>query len=397
MRVLVTDDVHVFELKDGSFWTDAINGYDFYKRYLDVFDHVTLVGRTQVVDSLPSKVLRIDGPGIDVFPIPFFQGPKGLFKKFLSVNKHLKSVFDNIDVAVFRMPSVTSFLTIKKMKKNIPYGLEIVYDPYDDINNKKAGFFYRLMWRYMNRLMKKYCMRANGVSYVTKQSIQRHIPCYSIIHGESDYHFSTHYSSIALKDDAFSSDYKQFNGNKKCVLAISDVAMNNDRKGESVLIRVVAKCRDKGYDVSAILIGDGSLKPKYEEMCNQLNIKEYVRFTGLLPSSDLVREKMKSANVFLYPTKAEGLPRGVIEAMAMGLPVLSTPVGGIPELIDSKYLFDPYNVDGFAEELCRLLDNPKELEEMSKRNLELSKQYRNDYLQEKRNIFYSKLKALAQR
>ena len=57
----------------------------------------------------------------------------------------------------------------------------------------------------------------------------------------------------------------------------------------------------------------------------------------------------------MFPTQAEGLPRGILEAMAVGMPVLSTPVGGIPEIIEKDYLFSPFDAEAFANKICYLM------------------------------------------
>ena len=172
--------------------------------------------------------------------------------------------------------------------------------------------------------------------------------------------------------------------------------MNSERKGEKVLIEIVKKCRNRGYNVSAILIGDGTLRVSFEKYAEQLGVSEYIEFTGLLPSSDYVREVMLNADIFVFPTQGEGLPRGIIEAMAIGMPVLSTPVGGIPEVIDNKYLFDPLDSNGFADMICNLMENKEEMNEMSKNNFAKSMEYRNELLQARRDIFYTKLMKLVE-
>ena len=58
-----------------------------------------------------------------------------------------------------------------------------------------------------------------------------------------------------------------------------------------------------------------------------LGIDDFVEFTGLLASASEVRQKLKDSDMYVFPTLAEGLPRGIIEAMAVGLPCISSPVG----------------------------------------------------------------------
>ena len=173
--------------------------------------------------------------------------------------------------------------------------------------------------------------------------------------------------------------------------------MNTERKGEPVLIHAVKQARDKGYDVDALIIGDGSMRETFENLARSLGISKYIKFTGRLASSDEVRNVMCGADIFVFPTQAEGLPRGILEAMAIGLPVLSTPVGGIPEIIDKKYLFDAQDIDGFSNMICHLFNNCEEMTAMSANNYAKSLEFKNNILQERRNAFYKKLFQLGKR
>ena len=171
--------------------------------------------------------------------------------------------------------------------------------------------------------------------------------------------------------------------------------MESDRKGEKVLIKAVKIARQRGYDVSAIIIGDGSKRKEFEEFAKKECVEKFITFTGLLPSSNEVREELLKSDIYVFPTQAEGLPRGILEAMAVGMPVLSTPVGGIPEIIEKDYLFSPFDAEAFANKICYLLENPNELNDMSEKNFEKAKSYSNNKLQKKRNEFYQKLSNLS--
>ena len=130
-------------------------------------------------------------------------------------------------------------------------------------------------------------------------------------------------------------------------------------------------------------------------MADKLGIASKVVFTGLLGSATDVRNKLLQADLFILPTKAEGLPRAIIEAMAVGLPCLSTPVNGIPELLKPEYLFEPLDVDGFTNKIVNLLQKPNELTQMSSENIEKAHEYEDKTLQRRRNEFFMQLKTLA--
>lgn len=390
MKLLVATDAHIYQTPDGKHWCTAIYFYSFWQRYLNIFDSVRIVARVKKVPKKEEKYKLVDGDGVEIFPIPFYQGPKQLAMKYISIQCALKNVANGCDVAIFRMPSQTAQMTYRHIKKNMPIGGEIVYDPTDDINNKKNPIIIRMLDKRISHNLKNFCKAANGVSYVTKKTIQENYPSYSRIHGEDTEHFETYYSTITLSDDAFCQP-REYKNLKKLRIVHSNVSMNSERKGEKTVIYALKEIRNRGVDASVTFIGDGSMRKTFEESAKKLGVEEYVDFLGLLPSPAEVRNVLNHSDIFVFPSQAEGLPRGIIESMAVGLPVLSTPVGGIPELIDEKYLFDPLDYMAFSDMLVHLFNNPEELEEMSGKNYNNSLQFKNSILQCKRDEFYKRL------
>ncbi|EOU1672258.1 glycosyltransferase family 4 protein [Clostridium perfringens] len=252
----------------------------------------------------------------------------------------------------------------------------------------------RILNKRISSQLRKFCASANGVSYVTEHTIQKHYPSRARIQGESKNYFETFYSTITLEKEAFTGP-RDFTGKTSFTLVLSDVAMNSERKGERTLLKAMRKVLDRGYDLNAIIIGDGSKKDEFIQLSKELGLSSRVEFTGLLPSADEVRAKLLKSDIFVFPTRAEGLPRGILEAMAVGLPVLSSPVGGIPEVVDDEYLYEPDDIEGYVSGICRLLDNTDLLNEISRTNFQKVQEYRNEVLQEKRQHFYTWIKNLA--
>ena len=75
MRIAVTLESRFVKTPDNSFWCGGTFDYHFWKRYLDVFDQVLVVARVKDVNVQPEGFRRIDGPGVTVFPIPYYVGP----------------------------------------------------------------------------------------------------------------------------------------------------------------------------------------------------------------------------------------------------------------------------------------------------------------------------------
>lgn len=395
MKALIATDAHVFKKEDGSYWTSAIYGYEFWKRYLNVFDEIRVVARCKEINEM-SSLIRLDGEGIEVYEIPFFQGPKQLALHFLSIQNKMRKAYHGCDVAIFRMPSQTAQMALWYKPRQMPYAGEVVYDPYDDVANTDTSFLQKTIDRIISFQLKRFCMNANGVSYVTEHSIQRHYPNMAMMYGENLNYFESYYSSINLGIEAFSGP-RDYSKKKSFTMVLSDVSMGSDRKGEITLFKAMKEVVDKGYDVYSMIIGDGPYRGKFEKMADELGIRSRVEFVGRLASSVHVREKMMDADIFVFPTMAEGLPRGVLEAMAIGMPVLSTPVGGIPEVIDREFLFAPNDFHEFAIKIEELINNRDKLNEMSKTNYERALGYRSEILQTKRDKFYLKLRKIAER
>lgn len=390
MKLLVAADSLLYKTPDGKYWCKTIYGYDFWTRYLNVFDEVIVVSRTKA--TAPDEVegyLRVDGLNVRIVDLPYMRGMKQYILNYLSFSKAAKKATENADCAIIRLPSVAADMVLKYFKKTgKPYAIEVVADPFDAYaSNKLAQYMY-------TQRLKKETIDANGVSYVTKYYLQSKYPSYSRIYGETASYFESYFSTINLPDTYFSGPKVYDEKGKSFTIIHTANSINNDLKGHETLIKVLKKLREKNYDVKIVFIGDGSKREFYEKLAMENGMGEYVYFTGLLSSSDKVREILLKGDIFVFPTKAEGLPRAIIEAMAVGLPVLSTPVNGIPELLDKEFMIEPNDVDGFVNKLIELFEDVSKLEEMSKFNIQKARQYSIDKLSHRRDIFYSKLRAI---
>jgi len=391
MELLVAADSLFYRTEDGKYWCRTIYSYNFWMRYLSEFDSVVIISRTRTASySEVNGFLRVDGPYVKVAELPYMRGMKQYITNYFSFIRAAKIAVENAECALFRLPSVSATMVLKYYKrKNKPYAIEVVADPHDAYaSNKIAQTFY-------TKNLRDSVLQANGVSYVTEFYLQEKYPSYSRLYGETDEHFETFFSTIDLQESFFSSPKRFINKNKFTIIHTAN-SINTDIKGHTTVINIVKRLRDMEYDVNVVFIGDGSKRTYYEKMSKEKGIEDYVTFTGLLSSSEKVREILLKGDVFVFPTKAEGLPRAIIEAMATGLPVLSTPVNGIPELLDDEFMFDPHDVDGFVDKLISCFNNHSKLEEMSELNIKKAKEYSYNKLTNKRKMFYSKLRNITE-
>jgi colanic acid/amylovoran biosynthesis glycosyltransferase len=135
-----------------------------------------------------------------------------------------------------------------------------------------------------------------------------------------------------------------------------------EQKGQLLLVDAARRLVDRGVSFRICLAGDGELRPAIEKLLRQYKLTETIRITGWI-SSDDVRRELLNATAFVLPSFAEGLPVAIMEAMALGRPVISTYVAGIPELVISGqngWLIQAGDVDALAGAMADCLMRDKE-------------------------------------
>lgn len=104
-------------------------------------------------------------------------------------------------------------------------------------------------------------------------------------------------------------------------------------KGHLVLLEALAKLKNQGAAIRCQFVGDGPQRPEIEESIDRLQLRDVVSLTGSL-TPERVAEALRVSTLFVLGSFAEGVPVVLMEAMAAGVPVVATRVGGVPELIE---------------------------------------------------------------
>ncbi len=136
-----------------------------------------------------------------------------------------------------------------------------------------------------------------------------------------------------------------------CVAKLSRV------KNHALFLRAAAKVSAGRHDVVFLIVGDGALRGELEELAGWLGIANRTFFLG--ERAD-VPSILKLMDVFVLPSTSEGLPNALMEAMAAGVPVVATRVGGVPELVEdgrTGRLVEPQDEQGMADAVGSLLDD----------------------------------------
>jgi glycosyltransferase involved in cell wall biosynthesis len=166
---------------------------------------------------------------------------------------------------------------------------------------------------------------------------------------------------------------------------ISVGSMEHLYKAQDILLQAIAGTPN----VHLTLVGDGRCRPALEAQTERLGLGQVVSFRGALPAGDAVRAELDRADLFVLPSRQEGLPRAMIEAMARGLACIGSSVGGIGELIDTDCLAPAGNAAALRAKIAEFSGDPSRVARTAAANLERAREYHEDALRRRRNAFYA--------
>jgi glycosyltransferase involved in cell wall biosynthesis len=132
----------------------------------------------------------------------------------------------------------------------------------------------------------------------------------------------------------------------------------SEQKGQLVLIEAAAQLARDGQDFEIVLIGDGPMRPQIESAIARYNLQGKVRLAGWMDSTS-VRQELLQSRALVMPSFAEGLPVVIMESLALGRPVISTNIAGIPELVKdgiNGWLVPAGSSEALAERIRAALD-----------------------------------------
>ena len=371
---------------NGTVWSSVGYARKFWNRYLEDYSNITICARVIKVDEIPNTAVQVNGNGVSVASLPYYVGPWEFLRQKVAVQRAAINTVKRAEALILRVPSqigwqVQPFLN----KTGRPYGVEVVGDPWDVFAPGSVKTPIRPLFRRLfNYRLIKQCQGAAAALYVTRYSLQKRYPVRNNV-------FTTYASNVELPEIAFSPiprKYSEKNSHKLIYIGSFDQLY----KGPDVLIKAISLLVKKKYFVQLTMLGDGFYRKEIEALTASLNLRRFVNFMGTVPSGKLVRQQCDQADVLVAPSRGEGLPRALIEAMARGLPCIASNVSGIPELLNEEDMVPPNDHVALAVKIHEVITNPLRMSKMSDRNLKKSRGYSEEILQKRRRAFYATLK-----
>lgn len=241
------------------------------------------------------------------------------FQWFLKIRYLLKDVQPDIVNIHMPVPGIGDVVTLLLLRK-----IPLVVTYHGESMRKGIPIADMVVWLYEHLPLRYILHRA------------RHIVCSSDSIRLGFLHAYKHKSSTIFPgvDTNIFVPNETIKHTKPTVLFVGGLGAGDAHKGLLLLIKSLKKVRKAVPTVELVVVGDGTRRSFYEKKVVEYGLGDHVRFLGRLHGGALVEEYQK-AHLFVLPTKNESFGMVIAEAMATGLPVVSTRVGGVPLLVDA--------------------------------------------------------------
>lgn len=227
--------------------------------------------------------------------------------------------------------------------------------------------------------MKGTVWNADYVMYVTNEFLQRRYPTNGKHIGCSDVVLDKCDKQICLKRKNKFANLDKSEEIKIVTIGGLDVSY----KGQKYIIKALKTVIQNGLNYHYYLIGGGEGQSLYK-LAKKMGIENHVHFLGIL-NHNKINECLINMDIYAQPSKQEGLPRAVVEAMNTGMPCIGTNVGGIPELLPQELVFAKGNI---ADIITLLEVNPITWSKYVDFSFNRAKEYAPEILDKRRTDFF---------
>lgn len=387
MKVLFCHDGPLSKDEFNNYYGSAHNDSTF-RRYYAIANKLAVVIRVNKISKAEAeqRVSQITVSPFQVIQCPNISSIKGMLLKRQQAKEIIKKAVMKSDYVVVRLPSTIGFIAIelaRKLKK--PYLVEVVTCPWDSYwNHSLKGKFVAPIMYYTT---KKYVKSAPYVVYVTNEFLQNRYPT----NGKN-----VNCSNVALTE---------FDGTilKKRLNKISNISINDKLiigttaavdvrfKGQQYVIKALGKLKKQGItNFEYQLVGGGNSR-FLKTVAKKYDVVDQVKFLGSMPHNKVFKW-LETIDIYVQPSRQEGLPRALIEAMSRGIPSFGANTAGIPELLQKKYIFS--NSRHNIKEICTILlsFDKKTMKAQAQRNYNESMKYNKNVIEKRRNRFFDEFK-----
>lgn len=390
----MVQEEHFIKNDKGEIYATRVLNEKIFNRYLEYFDEVIVFARVSKSNNVV-KELKVNTDRLSFVEIPDFRGPKEMLMKSIKIVSKFRKACSDAEVIFLRGPSMLTIFLYRFIPKNkitsVEFMMGATYFIEDD------SFIAKKVNKIIDNEAKKLVKKANATLYVTEEALQKEYPPNAKAYEDSnDDYFTCGVSDVVIEKE-YLFERLPMNSESNHFILISVGFMDSYRKGQHILIETVKILKDKGYSIELRLIGEGKKKEEFEQLAKRLGLEKEVLFLGKISSRETLFQQLKESDIFLLPSKLEGLPRVIIEALSASLPVIASDVNGNSELVQSELLVQEFKASNYSEKIQELIENPVFYNDISKENYQKALEYLPDKLDLKRRLFFEKLSILSKK
>lgn len=275
----------------------------------------------------------------------------GIIKKMLWLRKYIKQQKPSVVIAFMVGVYIFTLLSLMGMKQTV-----IVSERIDPRKTSKKT----------RNVLRKMVLPLVQHMVVQTEDIKSYFPAFirkktSIIYNP-------------VTEDVFVNDSVNVNKMKRLI----NVGRLYDQKNQRMLIDAFSKVIDKFPDYELAIFGEGPLQEELQNLINEKGLNNAVKLMG---KSSRIIEELKSSEVFCLSSDYEGMSNAMIEAVCLGLPVITTDISGAKDVITdgvNGYIVNVNDSDGFADAISKILSDESLKEQMGKNNLQKANLFKAD-------------------
>jgi glycosyltransferase involved in cell wall biosynthesis len=391
MKLLIAISQRYLRVADGSIWTSTSYDHEMWQEHQAVFDELRILTRVTDVSQPPEGAHRADGPGIKFYWLPEWYSWRFplLLPRMYAIAR--RAVEDS-DALLLHSPSMEAeFAYFWGHRLNKPWAVECRGEQAmnaDYLRNRGLRFS-GLVGKYHRWQYQRHVDDAWGCVYVAEQLRRTFPPQKTSVHTEV-------ISDLRLPPVYFQQPHR-FSERQRPTVRIVNVGRLEAQKDLFTLLKSFRHVIESGREYCELhLIGDGPLRPQLETLTAELGLTRQVIFHGFVPWGASLFQLLDDMDLFVLTSLSEGMPRALLEAMAAGLPCLSTRVSGSTELLPDEALVPIGDSELLARQINGFLAAPELLDRLAVQCWERVQSFREHRLRAQKQMFLGKLKLYAE-
>lgn len=329
------------------------------------FERVTLC--VPVVDDATFRGMSVTSPNIDFHPLPHYAGRMGFLRAAPSMRREMLAVMEQADLALVILPGyVGTLASALCQRRRFPVFQWVVSDWSQCVlarrHNLLAHWWASLWAPLLDRLMMR--LTRDVLTFYTGH----------ILHNRGkSYHF-TRVSSSIRQSDFYARDVT----NITMPYRVLFVGRLSAEKGIAYLLEAISLLAAKGEAIELHIVGMGPLEDDLRHKARVLNIAEQVTFHGFIPQGEALRRLYRESDMLVLPSLQEQQGKVLLEAMASGLPIIASNIGGIPTVVRHEWnglLIPPRDPSAISQAITRLITDSSLRKRLINNGLEYARQH----------------------